>query len=70
MLVEAADLAALIKALKLKHVNLVGTSMGAATALTMAVEYPKLVRSLVLAEPPLSRGRGISPKAARCTTIS
>ena len=53
VLVEAADLAALIKALKLKHVNLVGTSMGAATALTMAVEYPKLVRSLVLAEPPL-----------------
>lgn len=50
---EAADLAALIKALKLKRVNLVGTSMGAATALTMAVEYPKLVRSLVLAEPPL-----------------
>ena len=53
VLVEAADLAALIKALKLKHVNLVGTSMGAATALTLAVEYPKLVRSLVLAEPPL-----------------
>ncbi|HYJ41303.1 MAG TPA: alpha/beta hydrolase, partial [Steroidobacteraceae bacterium] len=50
---EAADLAALIKALKLKRVNLVGTSMGAATALTMAVENPRLVRSLVLAEPPL-----------------
>jgi len=53
VLVEAADLAALIKALHLKHVNLVGTSMGAATALTLAIEHPNMVRSLVLAEPPL-----------------
>ena len=52
-LVEAADLAALIKALRLKRVNLVGTSMGAATALTLAVQHPKMFRSLVLAEPPL-----------------
>ena len=53
VLVEAADLAALIKALHLKHANLVGTSMGAATALTLAIEHPNMVRSLVLAEPPL-----------------
>ena len=39
-IVEAADLAALIKALRLKRVNLVGTSMGAATALTLAVDHP------------------------------
>jgi pimeloyl-ACP methyl ester carboxylesterase len=51
VLVEAADLAAFIGALRLKRVNLVGTSMGAATALVLAVEHPKLVRSLVLAEP-------------------
>lgn len=52
-LVEAADLAALIKALRLKRVNLVGTSMGAATALTLAIEHPGMVRRLVIAEPPI-----------------
>jgi len=52
-LVEAADLAALLKALRLKKANLVGTSMGAATALTLALQHPGMVRSLVLAEPPL-----------------
>lgn len=52
-MVDAADLAALIKALRLKRVNLVGTSMGAATALTLATQHPNMVRSLVLAEPPL-----------------
>jgi pimeloyl-ACP methyl ester carboxylesterase len=50
---EAADLAALIKALRLKRVNLVGTSMGAATALALAMEHPRMIRSLVVAEPPL-----------------
>ena len=50
---EAADLAAFLKALRLKRVNLVGTSMGAATALALAVEHPRMVRSLVIAEPPL-----------------
>ena len=52
-IVEAADLAALIKALRLKRVNLIGTSMGAATALTLAVEHARLVRTLVIAEPPI-----------------
>jgi len=52
-IVEAEDLAALIKALRLKRANLVGTSMGAATALTLAIKHPGMVRSLVLAEPPL-----------------
>lgn len=52
-LVEAADLEALIKALRLKRPILVGTSMGAATALALALEHPKLARCLVLAEPPL-----------------
>jgi pimeloyl-ACP methyl ester carboxylesterase len=52
-LIEAADLAALMKALRLKRANLVGTSMGASTALTLAIEHPNLVRSLVLAEPPI-----------------
>jgi pimeloyl-ACP methyl ester carboxylesterase len=53
VIVEAEDLAALIKALHLKHANLVGTSIGAATALMLAIEHPNMVRSLVLAEPPI-----------------
>jgi pimeloyl-ACP methyl ester carboxylesterase len=51
--VEAADLEALIRALRLGRVHLVGTSMGAAAALTLAVEHPRMVRSLVIAEPPI-----------------
>ena len=51
--IEAADLAALITALHLGPVHLVGTSLGAATALEFAVHHPAAVRSLVLAEPPL-----------------
>jgi pimeloyl-ACP methyl ester carboxylesterase len=49
--VDAADLEALIKALRLGRVHLVGTSMGAAVALTLAVARPRMVRSLVIAEP-------------------
>ena len=49
--VEADDLAAFIKKLGLKRVHLVGTSIGAYTALIVAVKHPELVASLVLAEP-------------------
>lgn len=52
-LIDAADLAGLIAELKLGPVHLVGTSYGAFTALALAVERPELVRSLVLAEPPI-----------------
>ena len=51
--IEAADLRAFIKALRLKRVNLVGTSMGAATALTFAIDNPRMVRRLIIAEPPI-----------------
>ncbi len=51
--VEAADLEGLIRALRLGRAHLVGTSMGAAAALTLAVEHPRMVRSLVIAEPPI-----------------
>ena len=54
-LIDAADLAGLIAELKLGPVHLVGTSYGAFTALALAVERPALVRSLVLAEPPIHR---------------
>jgi pimeloyl-ACP methyl ester carboxylesterase len=50
---EAADLRAFIKALRLRRVNLVGTSMGAATALTFAIDNPSMVRRLIIAEPPI-----------------
>ena len=53
--VEADDLAALIKKLKLGRAHIVGHSYGAFTALFLAVRYPELVRTLVLAEPPVMR---------------
>jgi len=50
---EADDLVAFIRQLKLKRVHLVGTSIGAFTALVMAVKHPEMVWSMVLAEPPV-----------------
>src|SRR5215210_4932797 len=46
--VEADDLAAFVRKLKLRRVHLVGTSIGAFTALMLAVKHPEMVRSLVL----------------------
>lgn len=53
--VEADDLAALIRKLKLGRAHIVGHSYGAFAALFLAVRYPELVRTLVLAEPPVMR---------------
>ena len=50
---HAADLAGLIDALNLGPVHLVTSSFGGCVALALAVARPELVRSLVLAEPPL-----------------
>jgi non-heme chloroperoxidase len=50
---EAEDLAAFIHKLKLGRVHLVGTSIGAFTALVLAVKHPEMVRTMVLAEPPV-----------------
>jgi pimeloyl-ACP methyl ester carboxylesterase len=52
-IVEARDLAALLDALKLERVHLIGYSYGALTALFFATQHPERVRSLVLAEPPI-----------------
>ncbi|HEX9830424.1 MAG TPA: alpha/beta hydrolase [Thermodesulfobacteriota bacterium] len=52
--IHADDLYELIKDLGLKKVNIVGHSYGAFTALTMALEHPEVVKSLVLGEPPAS----------------
>lgn len=59
---EAEDLAALVSKLNLEPVHLVGTSVGAMTALVFAVKHPKMVRSLVLAEPPIHRWAKDDPK--------
>lgn len=52
---DAEDLAAFLRFLKLERVHLVGTSAGALAALVLATEYPGMVRSMVLAEPPVHR---------------
>jgi pimeloyl-ACP methyl ester carboxylesterase len=62
--VEANDLAAFIRKLKLGRVHLVGTSMGAFAALVLAVNHPEMVRSLVLAEPPINQWARDSPQGA------
>jgi non-heme chloroperoxidase len=54
-LVEAEDLANLLKALGAHPAHVVGHSYGAYTALALTMKHPELVRSLVLAEPPLLR---------------
>jgi pimeloyl-ACP methyl ester carboxylesterase len=54
-LVEAADLANLLKALGAYPAHIVGHSYGAYTALILTMKHPELVRSVVLAEPPLLR---------------
>lgn len=51
-LTEAEDLAAFLQKLRIKKVHLVGNSYGALTALVFAVKHPKMVRSMVLTEPP------------------
>ena len=50
---DAADLGALIEATGLAPAHVVASSIGACSALYLAVDRPELVRTLVLAEPPL-----------------
>jgi pimeloyl-ACP methyl ester carboxylesterase len=52
-IVEAEDLAGLIKKLELGKVHLIGHSYGAYAALFLAIKRPELVRTLTLAEPPI-----------------
>jgi non-heme chloroperoxidase len=54
LLTESEDLASVIRALKLDApVHIVGHSFGAYVAAMMAKDHPELVRTLVLAEPPI-----------------
>ena len=49
----AEDAVAVIRALELQKLFLVGHSMGAVTAATVAANYPDVVRAIVLEDPPL-----------------
>ena len=51
--VHAEDLAALLLTLDLAPAHVVGSSYGAYIAMALARDHPNLVRSLVLAEPPI-----------------
>ncbi len=59
---DADDLAAFIRRLKLGRVHLVGTSAGALAALVLATGDPGMVRSMVLAEPPVHLWAKDDPK--------
>ena len=50
---HAEDLAAMLLNLELPPAHIVGSSYGAYVALALAREHPEMVRSLVLAEPPI-----------------
>jgi pimeloyl-ACP methyl ester carboxylesterase len=51
--IHARDLAALIKALSLPPVHLIGHSYGAFISLLVARDHPEVIRSLTLGEPPV-----------------
>jgi len=57
----AADAAAIIQALSLKKPYLFGHSMGAATAVAVAANYPELVKAMVLEDPPFMDLKGFTP---------
>lgn len=61
---HAADLAELIEKLDLAPAHLVCSSFGGCVALALAVRRPELVRSLVLAEPPLMPWVASGPEGA------
>lgn len=47
--IMAGDTAGLVKALHLPPVNVIGISMGGRIAITLALEHPEIVKSLILA---------------------
>lgn len=65
---HARDLADLITALGLGRVHLVGFSFGADIVLRMAVDYPDLVRTLTIIEPPLCSWLATLPGGAELLT--
>jgi pimeloyl-ACP methyl ester carboxylesterase len=59
---QADDLAEIVKRLGSRSAHIVGHSFGGAVALNFALRYPKLVRTLVLAEPAASGVLADSPE--------
>ena len=59
---DARDLAQLIGALELGAAHVVAHSIGAVAALFCAIEHPGLIRTLVLAEPPVLRWATLTPE--------
>ena len=53
MMIHVEDLRAFIQALGLGKTHIVANSYGAYISLWLAIKYPKVVRSLALAEPPV-----------------
>ena len=64
---HAADVAGLIRGLGLERPILIGHSMGAGVAATVAAHYPDLVAGAILEDPPWRAGarRGHAPGAGR-----
>jgi non-heme chloroperoxidase len=62
---HVADLAALLRQLRLPPVHLVGHSYGGGVVGAFAVEHPSLVRTLVLAEPALVSVAADAPEMPR-----
>ena len=58
---QTDDLAAIIRALGIAPAHIVGHSLGGAVALNLALRYPELVNTLVLAEPAVSGVLGQTP---------
>src|SRR5262245_19881616 len=58
---QADDLAAIIRALGIAPAHVVGHSFGGAVALNLALRYPELVQTLVLAEPAVTGVLGQMP---------
>jgi pimeloyl-ACP methyl ester carboxylesterase len=63
-IVDAEDLAEFIRTLKLGPVHLVGTSIGAYTAMAFAMKHPEQIRTMVLAEPPIHPWAAENPRGA------
>ncbi len=62
---QAADAAALLKALGVSRAHIVGHSFGGSVALQLALDQPAMVRSLVVMEPPIfDPNAAVSPFAA------
>jgi pimeloyl-ACP methyl ester carboxylesterase len=64
-IVDADDLAGIIRELNLGRCHIIGESYGAYGALFLAARHPDLVRTLVLAEPPVLPWLGSTPEGKR-----